>query len=249
MTFRRRSCILTYHSIDPSGSVISIAPHLFRQQMAFLAEAGTPVVPLHAIRDTPGAVALTFDDGFRNFYEHAFPVLQRYGFPATVFVVSAYCGGRNDWPTQPRHNGVPLLGLMPWNQVAEVARGGIEVGSHTVTHPRMDRLSAAEIDAELDSSRAAIEDRIGRPVRSFAYPYGQSTAAVRAAVQSHFQWACGTELAYLSPASDLLNLPRIDVYYLQRRLGFQGLYSIHGSIYLAVRGLLRGLRQTIQHRM
>jgi peptidoglycan/xylan/chitin deacetylase (PgdA/CDA1 family) len=239
-----RSCILTYHSLDPSGSVISIAPHVFREQMAFLADTGTPVVPLHAVRDTPGAVALTFDDGFRNFFEQAFPVLQRYGFPATVFVVSGYCNGRNNWPTQPRNTGVPILELMDWSKIQEVANAGIEIGCHTATHPRLGLLSPENVENELAASRAAIEDQIGRAVRAFAYPYGESTALVRKAVRGHFQWACGTRLAYLSSAADPLNLPRIDVYYLQKRLCFQGLHSIHGSTYLAVRGLLRGLRQT-----
>jgi peptidoglycan/xylan/chitin deacetylase (PgdA/CDA1 family) len=244
-----RSCILTYHSLDPSGSVISMAPYVFREQMAFLAQTGAPVVPLHAVRDTPGAVALTFDDGFRNFYEHAFPVLQRYGFPATVFVVSGYCSGRNDWPTQPRHTGVPLLELMHWSAVEEVSRAGIDIGSHTATHPHLGLLSPQDVQNELSASRAAIEDRIGKPVRTFAYPYGESTAAVRAAVRRHFEWACGTRLAYLSPASDPLNLPRIDVYYLQKRLWFQGLHSLRGNVYLCARGLLRGMRQMLARDM
>ena len=240
-----RSCILTYHSLDPSGSVISISPPVFREQMAMLAESGVPVVPLHSVRDTPGAVALTFDDGFRNFYEHAFPVLQRHGFPSTVFVVSGYCGGRNDWPTQPRNTGIPMIELMLWSEVAEVSRAGVEIGSHAVTHPRLGLLSPGDVEDELFASRAAIEDRIGSPVRSFAYPYGESTPPVRTAVRRHFQWACGTELRYLSPASDLLDLPRIDVYYLQKRFWFQGLHSLRGNAYLAARRLLRSVRHRL----
>jgi peptidoglycan/xylan/chitin deacetylase (PgdA/CDA1 family) len=242
MNARRASCILTYHSLDPSGSVISIAPHVFGEQMAFLAESGVPVVPLHAVRDTPGAVALTFDDGFRNFYEHAFPVLQRYSLPATVFVVSGYCGRCNDWPTQPRDTGVPLLELMSWSAVEELSRAGIEIGSHTETHPHLSRLSAAEVERELSASRAALEDRIGKSVHTFAYPYGESTPLVRSAVRRYFQWACGTELGYLSPAADAWDLPRIDVYYLQRRFWFEELHSRRGTVYLFLRGLLRRMR-------
>ena len=245
---RVRACILTYHSLDPSGSVVSIRPEVFREQMRFLAETGVPVVPLYAVRNTSGAVALTFDDGFRNFLTHAFPVLQLYGFPATVFVVSAFCGRRNDWPSQPRNSGIPTAELLHWREVEEVSKAGIDIGSHTVTHPRMGLLSAMEVEKELSESRAAIEDRTGKPVRTFAYPYGESTVSVRAAVQRHFEWACGTRLAYLSPVSDSVNLPRIDMYYFQKRFWFQGLQFLHGQAYLGVRGILRSLRrQTMEY--
>jgi peptidoglycan/xylan/chitin deacetylase (PgdA/CDA1 family) len=242
---RDRSCILTYHSLDSSGSVISIRPDVFREQMESLAEAGARVTPLHAVCKTPGAIALTFDDGFRNFFEHAFPVLQRFRFPATVFVVSGYCGGQNNWPSQPKNNGIPAAELLRWSEVEELARNGIEIGAHTVTHPRMSLLSPLEIEEELLRSRAAIEDRVGRPIRSFAYPYGESTPGVRAAVGRHFDRACGTRLAYLSESADPVDLPRIDMYYLQKPFWFEGLQSMRGSAYLGARGLLRGLRQSL----
>ena len=88
-----RSAILTYHSLDESGSVISMPPALFRAQMECLAESPSKVVPLAEICDRPGAVAITFDDGFANFAEYAAPVLERLSLPATVFVVSGFCGG------------------------------------------------------------------------------------------------------------------------------------------------------------
>jgi peptidoglycan/xylan/chitin deacetylase (PgdA/CDA1 family) len=202
-------------------------------------------VPLHEVRNTPGGIAITFDDGFRSFYRYALPVLQQYRFPATVFVVSGYCGGRNDWPTQPRDSGIPLLELMNWSELEEASRTGVDIGCHTATHPHLGQLAAAEIDSEISASRAAIEERIGRPVHSFAYPYGESSSTAREAVRRHFPWACGTRLAYLSPASDPANLPRIDMYYLQKRLWFEELRSFRTSAYLEGRALLRGLRQML----
>jgi len=241
-----RSCILTYHSLDSSGSVISIRPEVFRDQLEYLAETGTPVVPLHAVRDTPGAVAITFDDGYRNFYEHAVPALRKHGFPATVFVVSEYCGRRNDWPTQPRNTGLPIMDLMDWSQIAELSHNGIDIGCHTATHPHLDQLSAREIEMELSVSCAAIEDRTGKPVLTFAYPYGEFNPAVREAVRRRFPWACSTRLAYLSTDSDPADLPRIEIYYLQKSFWFKQLLSTSGNAYLAARGMLRGLRQTFK---
>jgi peptidoglycan/xylan/chitin deacetylase (PgdA/CDA1 family) len=237
-----RSCILTYHSLDRSGSVISIRPETFEAQMQWLAEAGAPVVPLETVQQIPGSVAITFDDGFRNFYEHAFPVLQRLRFPATVFVVSGYCGQRNDWPTQPRAAGIPDLELMGWSELEEVARAGIRLGSHTVTHPHLGALDEKELERELSQSRAAIEDRTGRAADTFAYPYGESTAAVREVVRSRFTLACGTRLGWLNAGDDPADLPRLEMYYLQNLFWFRGLRSWRGSLYLAVRGLLRDAR-------
>jgi len=91
-----RSAILTYHSLDDSGSVLSMPPSVFRRQMEFLASSSIPVVPLDEAVRRPNCIALTFDDGFRNLLDHAIPVLDRLRLPATIFVVSGYCGGLND---------------------------------------------------------------------------------------------------------------------------------------------------------
>jgi peptidoglycan/xylan/chitin deacetylase (PgdA/CDA1 family) len=238
----RHSCILTYHSLDSTASVVSVPPDVFQAQMEWLARSGMPVVSLADIRETAGAVAITFDDGFRNFFECAFPVLQRHGFPATVFVISEFCGRRNDWASQPRNNGIPIFDLMRWSEVEQVARSGITIGCHTATHPRMSRLSEAEIDQELRMSRAAIEEHTGRAVDTLAYPYGDSTPAIRSAAGRYFRLACGTRLAFVSPDADLLDLPRIDVYYFRNQFWFRGLGRRYGTGYLAIRGLLRGLR-------
>jgi peptidoglycan/xylan/chitin deacetylase (PgdA/CDA1 family) len=238
-----RSSILTYHSLDTANSVISVAPQLFRAQMASLAEMDVPVVSLAAIRETKGAVALTFDDGFRNFFEHAFPVLQEYRFPATVFAVSGYCGRPNTWPSQPLRPFVPTLELMSWSQLEQISKSGISVGSHTVTHPRMSRLTEAEVENELRTSKLDLEDRTGKAIDVFAYPYGDSTPSVRRAVARYFRLACGTKLNFVSHDSDSIELPRIDVYYLHSRFCFQTLGTRYGTAYIAARRSLRGMRQ------
>jgi peptidoglycan/xylan/chitin deacetylase (PgdA/CDA1 family) len=223
--------------------VISVSPRVFRDQMSWLAETRTPVVPLSEIQRTPAAVALTFDDGFQNFFEQALPVLQEHRFPATVFVVSGYCGAANTWPSQPARPPVPHLDLMRWSEVEQAAKAGISVGAHTATHPFMTRLSEAEIEEELRLSRSTIEDRTGASVTAFAYPYGDTSAAVRQAAARHFSIACGTRLAFVSNDSDSMELPRLDVFYLQRRFWFQGLGKQYGAAYLAARRSLRNLRR------
>jgi peptidoglycan/xylan/chitin deacetylase (PgdA/CDA1 family) len=133
------SAILTYHSLDTSGSVISVAPDLFRRQIECLLERNTLIVPLQQVFETPGSVALTFDDGFENFFRYAVPVLEKYNLAATVFVVSGYCGRLNNWPGQPK-SGIPVLPLMTWDHLRQLPEN-IEIGAHTVNHPTCDRRS------------------------------------------------------------------------------------------------------------
>jgi len=237
------SAILTYHSLDKSGSVISVAPEVFRRQMESLARSGTPVVPLALIRETPGAVALTFDDGFRNFFENALPVLAGHRFPATVFVVSGHCGGRNNWPGQ--SNGIPILELMGWSQLAEAARHSVELGGHTASHPRLTELSDARVREELRVCRSEIEQHAGCAVRHFAYPYGSCDGRVRELVAEQYQLACGTALDYAGGRSDIFELPRLDTYYLRAQRWFGAIHSAEGRLYLTGRRWLRRVRERV----
>lgn len=242
---QRRSCILTYHSVDDSGSVISTPPATFREQMQWLAAERIPVVPLEQIRETPGAVAITFDDGFQNFFAEALPVLEQHRFPATVFVVTGFCGGWNDWPSQPRHSGIAKLELMSWEQVQQAARMGIGIGCHTSTHPYLSRLSEGDLQDELNRSRAEIEQRIGGPVNTFAYPYGDASPAVRKAAGRAYKLAVSTRLAFVKPTSNALDLPRLDTFYLRDPLWFRGVSKAYGAAYLSLRRWGRNMRQMV----
>jgi peptidoglycan/xylan/chitin deacetylase (PgdA/CDA1 family) len=242
----KQPCVLTYHSLDTSGSVISVHPDTFREQMEILVRRAAPVVPLEQICSTPGGVAITFDDGFQNFYDRAFPILAQYRLPATVFVVSGYCGRSNDWPTQSK-TGIPILPLMPWSQLREIAAAGISLGAHSVTHPYLSRLPLAEVEQEWDRCREEIEQRTGRPVTTAAYPYGDSNERVRACAGERFALSFGTRLASVSGKADVTDLPRLDAYYFRSRFWFESLWTWPGNgqvggAYVLMRGLLREMR-------
>lgn len=237
----QRSAILTYHSLDETGSVISIQPDLFQRQMDFLGESKIPVVTLDEALRTPRSVAITFDDGFRNFFEKALPALERHGFPATVFVVSDYCGGRNNFPSQPR-SGIPDLPLMSWEELSSLP-DFIAVGAHTATHPDLTTLSVADCERELRDCRERLEQRLARRVNWFAYPYGASTSAVRSMAGRYFDLAVGTSLRFLTTGADAMDLPRIDTYYLRSKLGIERLFSGRGGAYIGLRHLMRKARR------
>src|SRR5262249_37262854 len=147
--------ILTYHSLDTSGSVISISPETFQHQIEALHNWGYQGITLSQLVEAwegkatlpPRPVVLTFDDAFGNFADHAAPVLARHGFRATLFAVAGYCGGHNDWPTQP--TGVPRLPLLSWDALRDLAREGFEIGAHTLTHPRLPDLPPPEAEREV----------------------------------------------------------------------------------------------------
>jgi peptidoglycan/xylan/chitin deacetylase (PgdA/CDA1 family) len=238
------SAILTYHSLDTSGSVVSVTPDQFRRHIDILVQNRTPVVPLAEVQFRPGAVALTFDDAFQNFLPNALPLLTAHRMPATIFAVSGYVGRRNNWPSQPR-NGIPQLKLMSWRDLTECAAAGLDIGAHTVTHPDLRTLPAAQVEAELDDCWRTIEDRLGRPVKAFAYPYGASNQPVRERAAQRFHWACGTDLQYLNHTHPACDLPRIDAYYVREPVWFERLFTAAGRGYLGVRALMRRARSAV----
>jgi peptidoglycan/xylan/chitin deacetylase (PgdA/CDA1 family) len=233
-----RRAILTYHSLDDSGSVVSVPPHLFARQMAALAASGVKVAPLAGLLAAPPpAVALTFDDGFDNFADFGAPILARHGFPATVFVVSGHCGGFNDWGSQPA--GIPRLRLLEWSRIRELTRAGFEFGAHTVNHPNLAELDDARAREEILGSKQRIEEAIGQPVRCFAYPYGAMPEAARRMVAEHFAAGCSTCMGWITPGSRAEALERLDAYYLSSTYLFRRLFGGPARGYLALRRALR----------
>jgi peptidoglycan/xylan/chitin deacetylase (PgdA/CDA1 family) len=241
---RNPSVILTYHSIDDSGSVISISPRMFRQQMEFLAASEIPVLPLDQVLSRSGSVAITFDDGYRNVLDHVIPVLDRLKLPATVFVVSEYCGKQNNWPGQ-NYGLAPDLPLLNWDELSDLPPG-ISMGAHTMTHPDLRGLSPQDCERELRGCQESMEQRLRRPVRWLAYPYGASSPQVRALAGSHFDLAVGASLRFASDPLDRLDLPRIDTYYLRGHLPVERLFDASGRLYIQFRNLLREIRRVVR---
>jgi peptidoglycan/xylan/chitin deacetylase (PgdA/CDA1 family) len=173
--------VLMYHGVsDELDDTVSpyyrtvTSPDIFAEQMTLLRHAGYEALSLREglerlrLKKTGKLVVITFDDGFRDFHTHAFPALRRQGFGATVFLPTAFIGH------QPREfKSRPCL---TWDEARELQKAGIEFGSHTVNHPTLYELSFAQIRAELEQSKAVMENELGAPVSSFAYPYAFPSA-------------------------------------------------------------------------
>ncbi len=169
--------ILMYHSISNQEDhrhpyfQTTTSPQRFAEQMDLLKQDGYQPVRLSDVAGLltarPAAatkpVVITFDDGYRNFYTDAYPVLAQYGFTASMFLPTAYiCNDRRSF------NGISCLN---WKEVRELDAAGIEFGSHTVTHPKLKDLSVTEIEREVRESKQEMEDQIGSKVRCFSYPF------------------------------------------------------------------------------
>ena len=241
--------ILTYHSIDPSGSVISITDEAFRRHVRWLASAPVRVVPLAellGLAPDEDAVALTFDDGFASFATVAAPLIEEHGFTATVFVVSQRVGGSNDW--EPAGGKNPILPLMGWGELGRLAEAGFEIGAHTRTHPRLPGLSHERLHDELAGSAEDLQRELGVRPRSFAYPYGAFDAAVESEAAETFPVVCTTELKLVGAEAAPARLPRLDTYYYREEGRLESWGTPRFRWHLAARQAGRKLRERLAQR-
>ena len=205
--------VIYYHRISDDDHRSCVQPAAFAEQMRYLRSEGYRPLPFGEMRNyldegrpfPEGAVAVTFDDGFADNYSGAFPVLARESIPATIFLAAAYIGGR-DLPVLRDRSGVPPLG---WDQVTEMARGGVEFGAHTLTHPSLPALSDEDLEREVRGSRNLIEERLGRAIDTFCYPRGEFDSRVKAAVRdAGYRLACTTLPGCVTPATHPFSLRR-----------------------------------------
>jgi peptidoglycan/xylan/chitin deacetylase (PgdA/CDA1 family) len=233
--------ILTYHSVDETGSVISIDEGTFRRHARWLASGRVRVVPLDALaglEDDVDAVAITFDDGLESFGRIAAPVLREHGLPATLFVVTDAVGTTNVWRGR-RDAGIPVFALLDWDALGRLAADGISLGAHTCTHVDLSLATPDEAEHEIVASRTRLARELGIEATTFAYPYGGVGGAARDVVAREFRYWVTTRLATLGPHDDPARLPRLDSYYFRAA----GSLEAWGSARFRVRmGLLAGAR-------
>lgn len=307
LMMRRRGVILMYHRVigpetrlpDYSPNGMAVTAQQFARQMQFIASR-YQVVPLQELVTNlqrsgrefrPNLCAITFDDGWRDVYDHAYPILRQYSLPATVFLTTNFVDQRpwfweerakfafahiwgvlqkpvqiadptlrqdletclNRFPLPPlagvRLDDLPqYLGrvvrlvnewqepdrarwmsqvesvltrepfieprqFLNWEEIREMAGQGIEVGNHTVTHHNLAALPEAQARAELSGAADRIRERLGRPVRNIAYPYGKHAEGTkRIAAEMGAASACTTRLGLVKSGDDLYSLKRINVH-------------------------------------
>lgn len=205
--------VLMYHSIGKGYTEKYVVPKgLFKVQMDFLQRAGfrpiTSLALLHSLRygtRVPNkSVVLTFDDGYRDFLENAWPVLLKYSYPSTVFIITDFVGRRDSFNVGSGY----AKRLLAWNEIKQLATTGVCFGSHSCTHLPLTSLPEKVQESEVTCSKKKLEDRLGEKVDFFSYPYSdvnpQITNLVRQAGYSGAFGGCSNWV-------DVFRIPRISI--------------------------------------
>jgi peptidoglycan/xylan/chitin deacetylase (PgdA/CDA1 family) len=216
--------ILMYHSISEEQAtanhpyfLTNSCPQVFAEHMRFLHNNGYEAVSLtEAIRcleagqTSPKSVVLTFDDGYDDFYTSAYPVMNLYGFSATVFLPTDYIGNESRSFNNKR--------CLTWRQVRELHRAGVAFGSHTVTHPQLRSVGPRELAYEVRHSKETLENELGSRIEAFCYPYAFPEHDVRFRLglrsqleESGYKHGVCTILGVASKSDDTFFLKRLPV--------------------------------------
>jgi len=212
-----------YHAVDrmPPGARSPrnyVPPGDFGAQLELVASLGYQTISFtewleyrehgHPIPARP--IILTFDDGYRSVWEHAWPLLRQFGFSATVFLISSLIGKTNAWDN-PGTAAEPLLAA---SEITTMRDAGIQFESHSHTHPALTTLAPERVLADLRTSRAELERLLGLPVSVLCYPYGKQNATVRAlARDAGFQAGVIARRRMNSVRTDPFRLTRISIDY------------------------------------
>jgi peptidoglycan/xylan/chitin deacetylase (PgdA/CDA1 family) len=213
--------VLCYHAVSPDWPApLSVTPERFEEQLELLVARGYVGATFErAITDPPAdrTVAITFDDAYRSVLELALPIMRRLGLPGSVYVPTDWPGNGRPmaWPGIDHWHGTDHeheLRCLSWDQLGELAQQGWEVGSHTCSHPHLTQLADDDLSDELERSRVACEEALGRPCASIAYPYGDvDPRVVAAAGAAGYSYGATLPETRFSPPAPL-DWPRSGIY-------------------------------------
>ncbi|MDI6785366.1 MAG: lipopolysaccharide heptosyltransferase II [bacterium] len=220
--------ILVYHRIVPmplskSAHGIWVKVQSFKQQMELLSSKGFQTVSLDRLIDAfnginqlpKKSIILTFDDGYKDNYLYAFPILKEHNFTATIFLVSGYIGGTNEWDKTSQEGHIKLLST---DEIKEMAEYGISFGVHTITHPHLPQLNEKKAFQEIVKPKEEIEKILGQEVISFCYPYGEYNDNIKnMVIDAGYKCACACDT---NAIDDIFELRRIQVFPKTNLFGF-----------------------------
>jgi peptidoglycan/xylan/chitin deacetylase (PgdA/CDA1 family) len=213
--------ILMYHSIaedsDPRFGRFVLTPRDFRRHLQYLVVNYYQTITMSTLAEAwqsgsplpERSVVLTFDDGFADFYTEAAPLLLEHGLDATLYIATGFVGRTAGWLSSSGEGNRPML---TWPKLRELSALGFEIGSHTHSHPELDRCQTSSVESEIGDSRDSLEDQLGMAVKTFAYPFGYWSGRVREAVaELGFQTAVQVGELVSRHRDDVFSIPRLSV--------------------------------------
>ena len=218
--------ILMYHMISephPQDALgLCVSPKYFQEQMEFLHTSGYKVMPLEylveCIRQGTAmpekSIVLTFDDGYKDNYTQAFPVLKKYGFPAIIFVAADFVGKELVYESDARRGVKWLRQHLSWADMEEMSKSGfITFGSHTLADIHLTGITSEEAERQLLTSKSILEEKLGEKINLFSYPHGAFDRNVKSLVKkSGYICACTTVYGVNDGNADTFELKRIGIY-------------------------------------
>jgi peptidoglycan/xylan/chitin deacetylase (PgdA/CDA1 family) len=218
-SFRQIIPILLYHSVAHAPPAwiepFAVRPAQFAEHLDAIVAGGCQALTVSELVDLrtsgtelpPRPVVITFDDGFADTAEEAVPALTVRGLPSTVYVTTRALVGQHD-----ETHRLPPARMLRWDQLCGLEAAGVEIGAHSETHSHLDVMPLSAAEREIRCSKARLEDELGHPVRTFAYPHGYHNAQVTALVrQAGFDSACAVINAFSSTDDDRFALARLTV--------------------------------------
>lgn len=231
-----RAAILMYHSVARSKELFfSVTPEEFETQMEYLVQRGKKVVPLRSLvekmkQNEPlrGEIVLTFDDGYKDNYANAFPILKKLGLPATIFVTTDFIGGVDG-------RRIPMLSEAELKEMH--ASGLIDIEPHSMSHPKLAKQNLEDVRKEISGSKEIIERLLGKTCSYFAYPYGSFNEETVEVVRSlEFDAAVTVIEGTVAHDDDLLLLKRNSIDRLTTSTQFIGKISRTIDRYHSLKG-------------
>ena len=202
--------VLMYHYIrempgddDQLGQVLSVTPANFENQLKYLQSNGYESITINQLKngDVPAKpVVITFDDGYKDAYANAFPILEKYNMKGVFYVVAG-------WTNREIY--------LNWDEIIEMDRAGMEIGSHTMTHRDVTSLiqSPNELKRQIEGSKDLLESKLGHSINDFCYPYGTvSNDAITAVYKAGYRTATTTMMGSVKKGDYWMYLPRLRVH-------------------------------------
>ncbi|MFH1979537.1 MAG: polysaccharide deacetylase family protein [Patescibacteria group bacterium] len=210
----RGPVVLMYHSVGENRAFFTVKLRDFERQMNYLKQHNFNIISVaellillknnkQKILNKNKTIIITFDDGYADNYETAFPVLKKYQYPATIFLTVGRVG------TKLKLKNKTKINMLNWEQIKEMHNSGlIDFEPHTITHPKLSKIEITVAENEILESKQIIEEKLNKKCRVFAYPFGDFNKNVKSLVQKYFGIAFSTKKGKISRVSDLYDLPR-----------------------------------------